>query len=293
MTIKEDVVARISSLPTVPVMANRLVHVLNDPDVAGPEINRIIQYDPALTANVLKAANSSYLGFAKPVTSLAEATFRLGTKWIFQIAISSLIYSNLKQPATGYGMSAEEVWRHSMAVGIMSEALRDLLHIRDIGMIYTAALLHDIGKIALGQFVSNAFDSLQRKMDETQASFEEAELAVLGVNHAEIGALIAESWHFPASIADCIRWHHHPDKAPTAAPAIDLVHVADAICLLEGLGIGRDDLHYRLYEPSIERLNLSPSAIELAVSQTVIALDEINAMFTETPAPQAGREVMP
>lgn len=284
MSVKEDVVARISSLPTVPIMASRLVHALNNPDAASAEICRIIGFDPALTANILKAANSSYLGCTKPVTSLAEAMFRLGTKWVFQIAISSLIYTNLKRPAPGYGMSPEEVWQHSMAVAIMSESLCDLLNIRDIGTIYTAALLHDIGKIALGEFVSDAFPALQERVNAGQVSFEEAELTILGVDHAEIGALIANSWHFPETIADCIRWHHHPDKAPATSPMIDLVHVADSICLLEGFGVGRDGLNYRLHEPSIERLSLSPDAIELAISQTIVALDDINATFKDLPA---------
>jgi HD-like signal output (HDOD) protein len=68
MSVKEDLIRRISSLPTVPVMANRLVHLLNDPDARPAEISRVIQYDSALTANILKAANSSYLGFSQPVT---------------------------------------------------------------------------------------------------------------------------------------------------------------------------------------------------------------------------------
>ncbi|MDD4050916.1 MAG: HDOD domain-containing protein [candidate division Zixibacteria bacterium] len=289
MSVKADLIQRLSSLPTVPVMANRLVHLLNDPDARPGEISRVIQYDSALTANILKAANSSFLGFTQPVTSLDEATVRLGTNWVFQIAVSSLIYSNLRQPAAGYGMSADETWRHSMAVAVMAEALRDLLHLTSIGTVFTAALLHDIGKIPMGEFVADAFPALQELVDEGNASFEEAEQAILEVDHAEIGALIARQWRFPEAIVDCIRWHHYPEKAPVITPAIDLVHVADAICLLEGLGIGRDDLHYRLCESSIERLRLNQDTTEKAVSQTMAALDAINAAFINAPAVRVGR----
>lgn len=289
MSVKDDLIAGISSLPTVPIMANRLVLLLNDPDARPDDISRVIQYDPALTANVLKAANSSYLGFTQPVTSISEATVRLGTNWVFQIAVSSLIYSNLKRPASGYGMSAEETWRHSMAVAIMAEALRDLLHMDGAATIFTAGLLHDIGKIPLGEFVREAFPAMQELVTAEGASFEEAEQAILGVDHAEIGALIAEHWRFPEAIADCIRRHHDPEKAPVIVPALDLVHAADALCIMEGLGLGRDDLHYRLREASFVRLHLSQETIEKAVSRTVIELENVNETFAKAPAVGAGR----
>lgn len=176
-----------------------------------------------------------------------------------------------------------------MAVGVMAGSLRDLLRLTGIGTIFTAALVHDIGKIPMGEFVSDAFPALQELVTEGNASFEEAEQAILGVDHAEIGALIARQWRFPEAISDCIRWHHYPEKAPVITPAIDLVHVADAICLLEGLGIGRDDLHYRLCESSIERLHLNQDTTEKAISQTMAVLDSINATFTNMPTVQAGR----
>lgn len=289
MSVKDDLIASISSLPTVPIMANRLVLLLNDPDARPDDVSRVIQYDPALTANVLKAANSSYLGFTQPVTSLTEATVRLGTNWVFQIAVSSLIYSNLKRPAPGYGMSAEETWRHSMAVGIMAEALRDQLRLTGVATIFTSALLHDIGKIPLGEFVRDSFPALQELVTTGDASFEEAEQAILGVDHAEIGAMIAEHWRFPEAIADCIRWHHDPEKAPVITPALDLVHAADAMCIMEGLGLGRDDLHYRLCEASFERLHLSQEATERAVSRTIIELENIKETFANVPAVGAGR----
>jgi putative nucleotidyltransferase with HDIG domain len=270
-------------------MVSKLLHVLNSPEPDSSEICKVIQYDPALTANILKAANSSYLGFRNPVNSLSEATFRLGSKWIFQIAISSLIYSNLRRPARGYELTDSELWRHSTSVALVSESLRGLLNIRDAGFIYTAALLHDIGKIALGDYVAQHFDDIQREIDDKKIPFEMAEEKILGVEHAEIGALIAENWHFPIAIIECIRWHHNPDGAPDITNAIDLVHIADSICLLEGLGIGKDNLQYRASENSIGRLNVTNNEIELAISHAVGALEDIENMFKDIPAAAAAR----
>jgi len=186
-------------------------------------------------------------------------------------------------------LSDTELWRHSMAVATVSENLRNLLNIRDAGFIYTAALLHDIGKIALGDYVSQHFDDLQKEIDENKISFEMAEEKVLGIEHAEIGALISENWHFPLPIIECIRWHHNPDGAPEVSDAIDLVHIADSICLMEGLGIGRDNLQYRASENALNRLGITIDKIELAVSQAIVVLEEVENMFKDIPAAEAAR----
>lgn len=292
MNKKELIVSRISSFPTLPVMTHRLLKALNDPENAAAEIARIIQIDPALTANVLKAANSSYLGFRRPANSLSEATFRLGTKWIFQIAISSLIYSNLNRPAAGYDMSGEELWRHSLATALMAESLSTLLKTRDSGIIYTAALLHDMGKIVMGEFVADCFKDIQRVISEKNISFELAEEEILGISHTEIGAMLAASWHFPTLIIDCIRWHHDPDSCSHHEPAIDIVHIADGTCLMEGIGLGRDDLQYRLSENAVTRLGLSSNLLDLAISRTLLNLEDIENMFCEALPATKVREVM-
>lgn len=287
MNVRDKVILKISSFPTIPAMAQKLLAVINDPNSDASEVGRVIQYDPALTANVLKAANSAFLGFGRPVSSIAEAGFRIGTKWLTQIALSSLIYANIKAPARGYELSSEDLWRHSIAVAIMSENLCKLLNIKDAGIIFTGGLVHDIGKIVMEESVSDCFEEIQQMVDKENISFEEAEERVLGVDHAEAGALIAENWRFPPAIVEVIKWHHNPEGAKETSPAIDIVHVADAICLMEGFGLGRDGLQYRCSEESLTRLKLSSKIIETAVSQLVVSLENMENMFSDIPAPSA------
>ncbi len=279
MNVKNQIIDRLSSFPTIPVIVNRLLRVLNNQETATAEICKIIKYDPALTANVLKAANSAFLGFSKPVESLDEASFRLGTKWIYQIAVSSLIYSNIKRPAPGYEQTADDIWRHSIAVALGAETLSRGQYSKEAATVFTAGLLHDIGKIALEEFVGEAFDEIQHHVDNNSMTFEESEIEVLGVDHAEIGAMIADRWHFPPAIVESIRWHHNPDAAPEKLPAIDMVHIADALCLMEGIGIGRDGLHYRPSEEAIKRLNMDGSTLEMVISEVLTSLEEIDAML--------------
>lgn len=287
MNIKEQIVSKVSSFPTLPAMAGKLLNLLNDPDVTGSEIGKVVQYDPALTANLMKAANSAYLGVATQVNSINEAIFRLGSKWIFQVAVSSLIYSNLRRPVSGYDLSGEDLWRHSIAVGLMADILSHELKIKDVGLAFTGGLLHDMGKIIMGEFISDNFEEIENTVYDEQLSFEEAEEKILGVDHPEIGALIAENWKFPSQLVDCIRYHHDPEGAPETLPAIDLVHIADALCLMQGYGIGRDGINYKPNSNSVDRLKLTTTIIEKATSQLNTSLEEVDNLIKESPAPEA------
>jgi putative nucleotidyltransferase with HDIG domain len=291
MNLKDQITAKISSFPTLPAMVSKLLHVINEPDAGAADVAKIIQYDPALTANVLKAANSAFLGFRSPVNSISEASFRLGTKWIYQIAVSSLIFSNMKKPVVGYDLGEEKLWKHSLSVALMSEALCTLLRIRDAGIIYTAALLHDMGKIVLGEHLVDHISEIQSIVDEQEIPFEKAEDKIMGIDHAELGALIAERWRFPDTIIDCIRWHHNPDDAPQISNALDIVHISDSMSLMEGFGYGRDELQYRLSEQAVARVNATSAILELALSKTILTMEDIENTVKDMPTENSGREV--
>ncbi len=290
MNAKDQIVSKVSSFPTLPVMAGRLLTLLNKPDVTGAEIGKVIQFDPALAANLMKAANSVYLGSSHEVASISEAVFRLGTKWVFQIAVSSLIYSNLRRPVGGYDLSGEDLWRHSIAVAITADLISRQLNHKDVGVVFTGGLLHDMGKIIMGEYVGESFEEIQKLVDDEEISFEEAERRVLGIDHAEIGAMVAENWKFPVVLTACIRYHHNPAAAPEPNQSIDIVHIADALCLMQGYGIGRDGISYRPDPDAVTRLNISNSILELVTSQLVTALEEVDNVIKEAPVAQtAGR----
>ncbi len=287
MSIEDKIIEKISSFPTLPIMASKLMGLLNDAEISASEIGRVIQYDPALTANLLKAANSAYLGQSRSVDSLSEAFFRLGTKWVYQMSVSSLIYSNLNRPVSGYELSGEALWRHSVAVAQMSDIFCEQLKIKGSGMVFTAGLLHDIGKMILGEFVSESFEDIEAIVINEKIPFEEAEKRVIGMDHAEVGGMIAERWNFPPAIVETIRWHHQPEKAAIQSDTIDIVHVADATCLIQGFGIGSDGIQYKLNNESVNRLNITSKILEQAASELVTVLEDIDMMTSDKPAAEA------
>jgi len=293
MLVKEQIVAKTTSLPSLPTITHELLQAVGNENADLSEIAEVVAHDPALTANVLKVANSAYLGSRKEVSSLAEAIIKLGTKWVVQTAISSVVYSNIKKPALGYDLSAADLWTHSVSVAMMSTTLSELLNVRNAGAIYTTALLHDMGKIALGEFVSESLLDIQSLVEESGVPFEEAEENVLGINHAEAGALVAEAWNFPQHMVQTIRWHHHPSQAEDADSSVDIVHVSDALCIMQGFGIGRDGLQYRPDDKAISRLKLTNIMVQQAVCKLISSSEELENMFGQSTANQEkSREVI-
>ena len=107
--------------------------------------------------------------------------------------------------------------------------------------------------------------------------FEQVERSIFGIDHAEIGANILKRWSFPSSMISAVRWHHDPDGAPKTSHLIDVVHVADVLCLMSGIGVGREGLQYRPSPTACERIGLTEALLEKVASQTLQWANELAA----------------
>jgi len=283
--IIRQVVEQITRIPALPVLVHRLLALLNDPESKSADIAKAIERDPALTANILKYANSAYFGFADPVNSINEAIVRVGINKIYQVASTSLIRDNIKGQAPGYGQTSEDLWKHATAVSIMTDRLCKRLQIKDNGSIYTAALIHDFGKIALESFVRDNFDHIQQLVGDENLSFGEAEARILGIDHAEGGSRFASNWNFRKEIVDIICWHHNPNGAEEISPGIDLVHIADAVCLMQGFGLGSDGLAYHYNADSVKRLGVTDTHLEVALTELIGEMEKLDELTTKDSIP--------
>ena len=143
---------------------------------------------------------------------------------------------------------------------------------------FTAALLHDVGKLALGCFVKDDLEKIEDTASE-EIPFEVAEQFVLGTNHAELGAIILNSWSFPADIVSAVQWHHAPDAGGQTSTLIDIVHVADVLSVMIGIGGGREGLRHQPSGSATKRLGLKPFVLEKVASQTLQWVSELSDVF--------------
>jgi len=249
-------------------------------------VTRTIEIDPGLTANVLRLANSAYFGFSGSVGSLRDAIVRLGTEQVTRTVMASAAASLMRRTAVkGYDLPEGELWKHSIAVAVASDQLASVLELDVPGYVFTGALLHDVGKIVLGTFVDvDAAPIMELAFDE-HVPFEEAERRVLGIDHAEVGAKLLDRWNLPAPIVNMSRWHHEPECSPGISPALDIVHIADALALTYGIGTGGGDgLNYRLSSKVFSRMQIDIHIMEETGCRVLEALSELRGMFAAATA---------
>ena len=223
------IMLKVSSFPSMPQAGVKLMSLLEKKDVAIDAVTRIMQYDPGLTANVLKLANSVYFGIPSKVGSLKHAITFLGLKRFKEIVMAACVSDKMDCAVEGYNLPAGELWRHSIAVSSTAKALVKLKKDITTEDVFTPGLLHDMGKLILGTFVKEEFDTI-KKIAAQGVPFEVAENMVLGTDHAEIGAQILSKWSFPREVIDAVRWHHNPERIKNSKLQTEIIYLSNVLC---------------------------------------------------------------
>jgi putative nucleotidyltransferase with HDIG domain len=274
----DTIMAKVKTLPGMQGNAAKLLDMLQDATVSAAQVEAQLRLDPGLTANLLRMANSAYFGFAGRIGSVRQAIVLLGSRRLMQLVVASCLGTVMGRGVQGYDLSPGQLWRHSIAVSVAAEALVRMLALPEAQEVFTAALLHDVGKIVLGRHVQEDLSNIEASAG-AGVSFHLAERHVLGTDHAEVGARILTTWHLPEPIVDAVRWHHAPDDAERSSMLIDAVHVANVLCLMMGLGVGREGLRYEPSPHATRRLGLKPRQLETVSSQTLQSMQELASLF--------------
>lgn len=260
MKAVEKLVAEIKNLKPFPRIAHQLLELLENPDSSSEEIAELILYDPAITANILRVCNSAYFSLPRQIESVHEAVNILGINHIIDLVLVKFGAENFRKGQDGYGLHEGELWRHAVSSALISREIAKRKGVEGAHSIFTASLLKDIGKIVLDRFAANAFEKIYNTAKERGISFRDAEKAIIGIDHAEIGGLIAESWGFSPKLVKMIRNHHSPMEYEGVEASI--IYMADCICMMMGIGVGSDGLSYYFYEDTAKDLGITPDIIQ-------------------------------
>lgn len=276
--LSDNIMRKVKLFPSMSGTAAKVLKLLDDPNTSTSEIGGVLRYDPGLTANILKLTNSAYFGFASRIGSVKQAVVLLGSKRVVYLIMASCVNAIMDEQVDGYDLPPGELWRHSIAVSVAAEGLVKELNIPPREEIFTAALLHDVGKLILGDFVKEDLKKIESISSEG-TPFQVAEQKVLGKDHAEIGAEILKRWSFPPEVVNAVRWHHTPDSADEVSTLVDIVHAANVLCLIIGIGVGREGLNYEPSPLASRRLGLKAASLEVVASQTLQWTNELVDVF--------------
>ncbi|ADH86375.1 HDOD domain-containing protein [Desulfurivibrio alkaliphilus] len=279
MSRVEEIVNLIEFVQPFPKVARRVMELLTDPEVEAKTLAEVIQYDQVITANVLKICNSPYYGLARKVSSLNEALVMIGHEPLKEIIVASSSAAYFKgEVGAGYALEQGELWRHSVAVGVLAKHLVGKIKEVEPGTAFTAGLLHDIGKRFLSSFVSDDFELIMAKVTQEKASFVEAEKDILGITHAELGGMILKRWDFPDEMQRAVQLHHDPE-ALAGEPLTALVALSNALVISAGIGVGADGLATRLKGEGLRRFGISQPHLDLAMVSLLEELEQAEELL--------------
>jgi putative nucleotidyltransferase with HDIG domain len=259
-----ELVNQVKSLPMVSQTALNLVAMLDKPEVDNDDVVAAVKYDSVLTAKLLRACNSSYLGLKQPVASMEQAVLVLGHSQILRLVLSLTFGGTMSAPLPGYAAEAQELWRHSLTVAFAAEALaRSELRISySPSVAFTAGLLHDIGKLVFSQVLTEERQTeIRAQISRNQLARIEAERQVLGTDHSEVGARLLENWRVPEEIVEAVANHHQPVCEPEIKLSA-VIHVADCLAHLVGSTLGWDDYAIRVSTRVNDLLGIDRKTLE-------------------------------
>ncbi|MBN1614933.1 MAG: HDOD domain-containing protein [Deltaproteobacteria bacterium] len=262
----DRIVRSIENIPAFPATIQKVTELLSRDDYAVSEVAGVIKYDQSITANILRMSNSAYFGVRYKIRTIQDAVTYLGRQNLIRAVQTAGISRFFAGTPKGYVSRAAELWKHSVAVALMSQILSRKIFNREDAILYTASLLHDVGKVILGEYVQESFRIIEEMVTKEGHSFLEAEEKVIGINHADLGGKIAVHWNFPPEIKNPIAFHHNPNRLDKADQTSSwLVYLADQACLMMGIGGGTDGLAYRGLGEAGKMFNLKTRDIEGAM----------------------------
>ena len=279
----KKLIEKVQGLPTLPTMLNSINQMILNPRTSAKEVSQIISSDPALTSKVLRVVNSSFYGFPNRITTITHAIVILGFNTIKSIVLSSTIFDVFRRGTKPGEFDRTEFWKHSIGCGAAAKVLGRRISYPMLEELFIAGLLHDVGKIVLDQYLPEKFGEVGALVRARDILIVEAEMSVLGVTHADVGAWLFEKWNLSKGLVDAVRHHHNPALAGESQRFAEIVHVGDVLVRALRFGNGGDQKIPAISESAWASLGLSESELDALLAQTsqeiekaMVYLDFIN-----------------
>ncbi len=270
-------ITRDSEITSIKQTVGRLLNIINDPNSSAKDLKDIIEIDPPMSARLLKLANSAYYGYRKKINAIKEAIICIGFEAVKELALNQKVCEMFNDDTNYYGYSRISLWKHSIAVALLSKSIYRS-EFRERGEnIYAAGLLHEIGIIILDQFQQYDFINALKKSKNDKINLADSEDAVFGFNHLDIGMAVAEDWGLSDELVVAIGNHCKPDNFSNEfKKTIMTIYIADFI--IQSRNIGYVDTPYRnkmLFQKSLMKLNIKEKAVDLIMKEVEEEIKEM------------------
>ncbi|MCE5299544.1 MAG: HDOD domain-containing protein [Spirochaetia bacterium] len=235
------ILGKMKALPTLSLVVAKVIQVVSNPLTSASDLSKIITVDQALTAKVLRLANSAFYGFPFRIKNITQAVSILGFDTIRNLALTVSVYKVFtgEQDAS---FSHQDFWKHCVAVAICASLLAKKIKYKSPEGAFTAGLLHDIGKNFFDQYMHKEYIEALRLSEEKNISIYQAEQETLGIDHTKVGTLMVEKWNLPPELRAGVGSHHQPEMEKEEPVMAHIINVADIICKKKGIGFAGDNM---------------------------------------------------
>jgi putative nucleotidyltransferase with HDIG domain len=268
-------------LPTIPVVATKVMQLIESERATAEELAKIVASDPAVAARVLKISNSSFYGCQRQVETLSRAIVVLG----FGTLKSLVIAASVKQVYQPYGLTEKMLWEHSFGAGLAARIIAKETRLANEESAFLGGLFHDIGKTIMNNMNSAQFQDVMQRCYNDGLSFEDAERQVYSYTHSEVGGLVIKKWNFPDILMTAVLKHHSfdfaEDEETVQVNLTCIVGLADMFCHKVGIGMREpeDELDLLQTVPA-ERLGLDEQRLETLLERFREAHEKDKSFFS-------------
>ncbi len=262
-------IARSENLPVVPQLVSQILTLVDRSSVSSKMLEGIVLLDPAVTAKILRVANSPFHGLTG-CTSVTRALSALGVNQLRSLVIGVAYQQAIVSRPHSALLDKYKFWQHSFAAGVATRILAKMRQSERSDELYDAGLLHDLGLLVMDRFCPDALDQAIQYAFDTRMNLHDAELVILGFNHCMVGGVLAQAWGFPPQLRSAMMRHHDVEKYDEFFEDTAMVVAGDVIAHKCGYGGPLEHENPEIPGSIVDHLDLSSEQIDV-IKRVVIA----------------------
>jgi putative nucleotidyltransferase with HDIG domain len=275
-------IEKIESVPTLPYIVTELMQIIGNPQSSAGDVSKVLARDQALTAKILKLANSAYYGFPQRISTVKHATAILGFNTVKSVALSIAVFDFFKNDKGGFNRRA--FWAHSLGCAVTAHLISRHIRYSDPEKSFVAGLLHDIGKVVLDEFFHDDFLKVMEVVRYKSCSLLEAENEVLGVGHDLVGDKVTEHWNLPKVLRFAIRYHHVPPMEISSQnlhrDIAGITYLANILTTMKKIGSGGDQVIPVIDDRIWEFLGMKPEDHQWLLTEMDVEVEKARDFFS-------------
>jgi HD-like signal output (HDOD) protein len=272
--LKKQILRKVTELPAMPQTVLKARQIMSREGSGFDELAEVLKTDQAIASKLLKLSNSAYYGMRGKVSSLQHASVVLGLNTLKDIIMMAGASSMLASELRGYGLDSGDLWQHSLGVAFGAKIIAERKAPELAEDAFVAGLIHDCGKLVLDESILERKDEFANFMEDGTQSFLKVEKDILGFDHSEMAYALCRQWGVPEAINTAIRYHHKPTSSGDDKMSC-IVHLADALAMMSGMGTGVDGLAYEIDNRAMALLGFQEEDIPEVMEQMVEAVTKV------------------